>query len=336
MSRSHRVLVVSLAVLAVCGAAEIQAANIYWKTGAAGDWSTAANWSEDWSAGPVVNRLPVAGDTPRINNGGTVGISSNVALPGSSIFVYGSDWNITQTGGIASAKSLYLAHPETPTNGVYRMEGGELNLSYWMNLAWNNTSNAKGHFVQAGGSVSTPNLGMCIKSSTQEAYYDLEDGDFSAGNVYVGRSGANQTAVFTQSGGMAMLSSGLFLGTVAGTTGESIYNLDDGELTITGGTPFSLTQPGAPVYFDFDGGALNLPGTWDFVGLTGIANSDFRALGVAATAGDLDFTPITLFNTDYTQITNAAFGGNVIPEPSTFLIWSVGLLGLIGWRRRRR
>ena len=26
----------------------------------------------------------------------------------------------------------------------------------------------------------------------------------------------------------------------------------------------------------------------------------------------------------------------VVPEPSTFLIWSLGLLGLIGWRRRRR
>jgi len=27
--------------------------------------------------------------------------------------------------------------------------------------------------------------------------------------------------------------------------------------------------------------------------------------------------------------------GTVVPEPSTFLIWTLGLLGLIGWRRRR-
>ena len=27
--------------------------------------------------------------------------------------------------------------------------------------------------------------------------------------------------------------------------------------------------------------------------------------------------------------------GAVIPEPSTLAIWSLGLLGLIGWRRRK-
>ena len=31
----------------------------------------------------------------------------------------------------------------------------------------------------------------------------------------------------------------------------------------------------------------------------------------------------------------AAAGGDNIPEPSTLLIWALGLLGLIGWRRRR-
>jgi len=313
------------AVLAVCGATEARAANVYWKDGVAGDWSTPTNWEGD--------TLPVAGDTPRVDSGGTVGISADVALPGSSIFIYGADWNITQTSGVASAKSLYLAHPETPTDGVYRMEGGELNLSYWMNLAWNNTSNAKGHFVQAGGSVSVPNVGMCIKSSTQEAYYDLEDGTFSAANVYIGRSGANQTAVFTQTDGMGFLSGGLTLGTVAGTTGQSIYNLDGGELTIAGGTPFTFTQPGAPVYFDFDGGVLNLLGTWDFTTLTGIANSDFRVAGVAATAGDLDFTPVVINDRDFTAI-SAVGDEDIIPEPATLSLLGLGALALL--RRRRR
>jgi len=34
-------------------------------------------------------------------------------------------------------------------------------------------------------------------------------------------------------------------------------------------------------------------------------------------------------------IDNLSVQGVLIPEPSTFLIWSLGLLGLIGWRRRR-
>ena len=225
-------------------------------------------------------------------------------------------------------ESVFTPAPNTPpVNGL----SGDLLTN---NPNKNNTSNAEGRFVQNSGSVSVPNVGMCIKSSTQQAYYELNDGTFSANRVYIGRSGANQNAVFTQSGGTATISDVIELGTVAGTTGQSIYNLDGGELTITDGTPFTFTQPGAPAYFDFDGGALNLLGTWDFTTLTGIANSDFRALGVAATAADLDFAPITIGQDAYTRITNAAT--TVIPEPSTLLIWALGLLVLIGWRRRKR
>ena len=62
-------------------------------------------------------------------------------------------------------------------------------------------------------------------------------------------------------------------------------------------------------YFDFDGGTLNLIGTWDFASLTGIANSDFRVAGVAATSGDLSFTPVTIDGKSYTQIASTSQTG---------------------------
>ena len=36
------------------------------------------------------------------------------------------------------------------------------------------------------------------------------------------------------------------------------------------------------------------------------------------------------------RIDNVVLQGYVIPEPSTLAIWSLGLLGFIGWRRRKR
>ncbi len=33
---------------------------------------------------------------------------------------------------------------------------------------------------------------------------------------------------------------------------------------------------------------------------------------------------------------NVIFTSTVVPEPSTLLIWALGLLGLIGWRRPRK
>jgi len=322
--RATGAIVMLAAVLAICGGTAAGAVSVYWKDGVAGDWSTPTNWEG--------NALPVAGEWPRINDGGSVQITSDVNLPGSNIWTQNTDWSILQTAGIVDARSLYLSNPKAGPNGIYRLEGGELNLTYWMNLAWNNTSNAVGHFVQAGGSVSVPNVGMCIKSSTQEAYYDLEDGTFTAGNLYVGRSGANQTAVFTQTDGMAFLTGGITLGAVAGTTGQSIYNLDGGELTIAGGTPFTFTQPGAPAYFDFDGGVLNLLGDWDFAKLTAIADSDFRVAGVAATAGDLAFTPVVIGDRDFTAISAV---DDIIPEPATLSLLGLGALALLRRRRRR-
>ena len=63
------------------------------------------------------------------------------------------------------------------------------------------------------------------------------------------------------------------------------------------------------------------------------ALAEFRALGEAVTVDSLTFEPIQIESTRYTQITNAAAS---VPEPSTFVLAALGLLGLAVCARRRR
>jgi hypothetical protein len=61
--------------------------------------------------------------------------------------------------------------------------------------------------------------------------------------------------------------------------------------------------------------------TYQFIATDSVLN-----IGLIPGGGASDLNPI---------INALTLEVEVIPEPSTFLIWSIGLLGLIGWRRRR-
>ena len=73
--------------------------------------------------------------------------------------------------------------------------------------------------------------------------------------------------------------------------------------------------------------ALNLPGTVSVVTLiaqaVGVVNVNWHTTGDAET---LDF--FGLINAPGTSFT-------IVPEPGTTVLFSIGLLGLAGWRRRR-
>lgn len=308
-------------------------ATVTWVGGATGAWEVPANWLSDDD--PPVNRLPINSEWIRPTAVATItysAASGTTNLPGSTLWQDTGASHAThiQTGGSLTLGSVYLAQDKTDTLAPsYTISGGSLTASRLF-MSWNGLGTTASNFLQSGGTVTIGNdVSMALKSSTQRAVYELQDGTFTVnGNVLMGNGSANSVTEITQSSGTATVGGYLSLGSHAGTTGSSIYNLDGGTLTMEAAVdPFLFTQPGAPVYFDFDGGTLNLKGTWDFNTLTGIANSDFRVAGVAATAGDLAFDPVTIGSDAYTQIT-------VIPEPS-----SAGLLGLAGLAlaaRRRR
>jgi len=316
--RTSRIAVLALTAALVVGvASEARGATVWWKTDTIGDWTTEANWSPDWSAVPVVNQLPASGDWARMGAGTSeITVTSNLDIGGGYFWSSGGYNSLVMDGTAApswNSGSIYLSTPEDAEKPGFTLEDGTLNIVGGRSLiiAWNNTSNALGHFVQKAGTVTIGgNLDMCVKSSTQIAKYDLEGGDFTVNRIRLGAGGNHQQSVFTQSAGTtATVNTDINLGSRAGDgtnpDSKAVYNLDGGELTVKGATPFVFTQLGAPVYVDFDGGAMNLLGTWDFDTLTGIEQSDFRALGEPATAEDLAFEEVTLFDSTYTRITLA-------------------------------
>lgn len=300
----------SLALLGISSLLPAQAVNIAWIAGKSGPWETATSWQTNEI--PPVKRLPKNGDTLRPGaDGSTItysATSGTTNLSGSSLFQYGGVpvTTILQTGGNLRLRNLYLSSPKTDTSTNYTMSGGVLDLSNLI-MSWNNTSSIDSRFVQLAGSVNiSGNLNMSIKSSTQIARYDLLGGDLEASRINMGVGSANSTNVITQSAGTtALIKNMLIMGARAGTTGRAVYNLDGGKLTIENATdPFVFTQPGGPVYFDFDGGVVNLQGTWNFASLTTISNSDFRVQGKAATASTLTFKAVTIGGVGFTRISS--------------------------------
>jgi hypothetical protein len=313
----------SLTLLSLA-AGSTRAALLEWVGAGDGAWEVAANWKTD-DAVPV-NRVPEVGDTIRPRAEGVTITYSETT--GSNVFADSTVWqdssatsSFLQTGGDLEVNQIYLAKPKSNDTAVnYTMTGGSLFVNRNLNMTWSNSNSIDSRFQQTGGSVRIGNganegLRMGIKSSNQHAFYDLEGGEFEASQVHLGEGGANATTIFTQGPETtAVINRFLELGEKAGADGQAIYHLNGGELTIQADTdPFIFFQPGAPVYFNFNGGALNLKSTWDFSRLTGIENSDFRVAGVKDTAGDLQFTPIEIEGEAYTQITaiDASFANSL-------------------------
>ncbi len=149
----------------------------------------------------------------------------------------------------------------------------------------------------------------------------MNEGDLSVNFLDIGGVSSDM-GVFTQAGGTAACGS-LSLGHTA------VLNLDGGLLTMSHSWGLSFDS-GANSYMDFDGGALRLPGNWDFDRLVGLAHSDFRAFGEPATEGDLRFDLIVLGTDVYTQV-------SAVPEPTTLALLATAALGFLGiaWRRRQ-
>jgi hypothetical protein len=159
---------------------------------------------------------------------------------------------------------------------------------------------------------------MNVKGTAPKAYIEVTGGELNVtGTLTMASGGGTDIAWLTQSGGKVTVGGQLQMATAAVSgAGEVIVNLDGGEMTIKNATPLTFGG-GTPNYFDFDGGKLNLKGTWNFTSLTAIANSDFRVGGVAATSWDLNFNPVTIDTVPYTQIT-------VSTGSSPFETWANG------------
>jgi hypothetical protein len=295
----------SFASLALLGMAlgSAQAATMSW-IGADGAWETDANWVSNDTV--PVNRVPIAGDGVNVLDVGTVRVSpvtGRVPASGNlgAINIKGTNRAVIQTGGeVYSNANMWIG---STGGGTYELQDGTLTLTSGLDISGINVSGQIGYFIQSGGTATVNSVRMNYKG-TGGAYIEVTDGELNvSGTLTMAYGGATDIAWLTQSGGKVTINNQLQMGTASAVSGVGsvIVNLDGGEMTIKGAAPLSFVG-GTTNYFDFNGGTLNLRGTWDFASLTGLANADFRVDGLPVTAADLAFVPITIDSLAYTQI----------------------------------
>ena len=129
---------------------------------------------------------------------------------------YSGAGSFTQSGGTSTTGWFYLGF-NSGGSGSYNFSGAATFSPQLLVVGYSGA----GVFTQSGGTVTTPNIyvGNNIDSGSTGAY-TLSGGTVSASNLYMV---APATGTFTQSGGAATLSSGLYLG--GGPTGIGTYNL---------------------------------------------------------------------------------------------------------------
>jgi hypothetical protein len=187
-------------------------------------------------------------------------------------------------------------------------------------------------YTQRGGTATLNNVRVGSNNSRHgNGRIVMEDGTLSAtGDFQVGM-GDNLVGVVDQSGGDIVLSNvsqQLQIDNINAT-----YSFDGGSLTIKKTTDPILFDGGTVTnsFFDFGapGAVLNLYGTWDYAALSSVANQRFTVEGQPLADGMLSFTPVTIESDLYTAI-------QIVPEPTAISLAAVGLLGLVGFGRRRK
>jgi len=348
--RSKKVLaIVAVAMFALASTA--QAADLYWDTngtasgfGSGGTWGTDAFWTEDgtggFSGGGTVNTT--SSDVVYINPGN---VSSSMGVSGSvqaSRIVANN--NLTTINGTGTIR-LYSSG--TTDADALISGAGDRKLTVYPNLVVEADSGSAVYLNKGGGNngklnfygpiTSTNSVDLRVNLITTSSIHDSLNhfGTFSndSGSNIKGRGltingaiGSNVTDVTMSAGNFMALNNAnnAYTGDTFVNSGVLRMNAldalpDTTEVWFTGGTMalnFTGEDTVAGLYFD---GIPQASGTW---GRLGHATADHTSafFGSNVNANGLLFVPAST---------------DVIPEPSTFAIWALGLLGL-GWYARRR
>jgi hypothetical protein len=323
---------------------------IQW-TGNGGDWHTPGNWD-----GGVV---PGNNDEAFILNGGTATISANATARRIGVGRQGGDigspaavagpGNLIQTSGTLTITGDRFYVGGDNNVGTYELQGGTLTHTASDTMVGRNTSGqtALSGIVQSGTSSATYKK-LFIGDGWVNSHDDDSRGYYhmNGGTMVINQYGLlladsqrkggslRQEADFIQTGGLVTINNNaVALGAGTGGGGHAILSLEGGLFHNKPGV-FAFSQPAGNngVYVDIAGGTLRLDDAdnggsmWGFTALTTKwANSDFRAFGSAATAGNLIFTGVDGGFTDITAI----------PEPHSLVLLLAGMLGLAMIRRRK-
>jgi fibronectin-binding autotransporter adhesin len=264
--------------------------DITWQVTGTGDWNIPSNWS-------IQTRVPAAGDTARLNNGGTATISSSPpAVDNVDVGQSGSaslTTTVSQSAGALTINNLLVLGLGSAGPGVYTQSGGTANLVPSANTAANQGMWI-GEDTGTSGSytLSSGTLNACVAGS------DCYVGVLGSGTV---TQSGNSLASFQSN---ATDASGLYIGFEQGGVGQ--YNLagaatlhayhqeeigyaGNGTFTQTGGTHTveqTLTiadQSSSTSSYSLQGGTLNANSSI-LVGLDG--NGAFTQSGGTANVAE--------------------------------------------------
>jgi len=163
----------------------------------------------------------------------------------------------------------------------------------------------------SGGGVS-PALVYTDEYTIDRSAYDIESFIWNQANM-----GSNNFRVALEIAGQWYVSDTAFSGPTNNSSGT--FGVNAGEKTLDFDTAQWRSLNFSP------GSTLGNPGS-----IVALPGGDITSFGLYGT-----YNATQWFDTYTIAATAAATGPGIIPEPSTFLIWSLGLLGLIGCRRRR-
>jgi T5SS/PEP-CTERM-associated repeat protein len=175
-------------------------------------WTNAVNWD--------MNALPGTKDLAKSGLAGTVTLNASATI---GSLLWGSDGTSVVdvvTGGNLISGNLLIGNYSATATGELRVNGGTVSGRGLLRLGV--TAGNTGKFVLNSGSVTiAPSITSVGYSGT--GCFDMTGGDFRGQSIYIAHL-AGSSGTMTVSGGTLDLSSTLTVG-----------NLDNGQLTVTGG-----------------------------------------------------------------------------------------------------
>ena len=304
-----------VALFSIAFASVTQAAIIQWNAGNS-NWNQDANWS-----GGVA---PADPNSAVIDNNATVTVSD--AQDCAQLLV-GNDWNYdtNASGGFPTGSGILQIDP-----------GASLNVVSGTSIGSDNSSSVPGLYGQVkqyGGTLTVGgwfDVGGVVGGA--EGYYNLYGGTLDINtNANIGRRAASTFGVVGSGGAMDVSGSLTIWGN--GTLMES-FNDGTGVSTINvvGGT--TLTNARIKAYVDDTTASFTAGDSWTIIDAAWVIPSALHVDGSTITSID----PVGYdFQINYVGNTVQLTALDSVPEPGTFVLLGLGLLGLLAyaWRKRK-
>lgn len=316
--KSARHLMLAAIAASVVAPPAAQAADLYWGTSSAGNWTDASTWRTTTS--PFPTALAGSTDTLRIDQGnitvnsttgtsgpirfgnggiggggfpGGLGTTGTLTIATGAVFghtgnltmgeVAGKSGTIVQTGGtFDKTNGDFLVGRAGFGTGTYLLQGGTLNITKGFIVA------SSSSFIQSGGTLNFGVAGGFLAPNAGTGLYEISGGTLNVGSASVNASIdiGSASGTFRVKGSAATLTARNIGGSNVATN-KIEFRLDNSAAhisTLNGSAGFTSFGRRGNLVVSLNGGVL-LAGAsqFDVIKVDGFSGNDFNSRPVAAT-----------------------------------------------------